>query len=501
MRRFRHSAFVRVGFLMLLFFAFERKSRAYVLEGTRWGNGVVTFNLGLGAAGRTLLDGNTSWDVAAQPAFAAWNSVMRNVQISGVVGGSSTAFQGDGVNSITFATQTFGGSFGSGTLAVTYRYWVGSSTMTGADILFNRNQAFDSYRGGLRFGSDRYSIGDIRRVLIHELGHALGLDHPDQHNQTVDAIMNSVTSDREVPSADDIAGVQAMYQAPPSIPPTPTPVPTPVPTATPAPPVSSGPSHFANLSTRMNVGVGSKVAIAGFVVDGTQSKKVMVRALGASLGSLGVANSISDPTLELHDSSGSLLATNDDWETGSQTAEISSTGLAPQNGNESALIATLPAGAYTAIVQGYNGAVGVGLVEVYELDSNTTRLKNISTRGEVGLAENILIGGVVVSGTGSKNVLVRALGPSLAQPPYSVTGVLANPALELRDASGNLVASNDDWAAGSQVAAISATGFAPGFGSEAAITATLPSGNYTALVRGSGNSTGVALMDVFDLDP
>jgi hypothetical protein len=316
------------------------------------------------------------------------------------------------------------------------------------------------------------------------------LDHPDQHGQHVDAIMNSVTSDRETLSADDISGAQSIYAAPG---PTPTPTPTPTPGA-------SG-SHFANISTRMDVGTGNNVMIAGFIVSGSQSKTIIVRALGPTLSSYGVANALNDPMLELHDSSGATIATNDDWQTGSQASQISSSGYAPTNSNEPALIATLPAGAYTAIVRGYNNSTGVALVEVYELDTLPTRLSNISTRGQVGTDQNVLIGGLIINGSTSKKLIVRAMGPSLASPPFSLAGTLSNPTLELYDSSGNLLASNDDWGSGTQAAAISASGYQPSNASESAIIATLPHGNYTAIVRGVNNSTGIALVDAYDLDP
>src|SRR5205807_566475 len=300
-------------------------------------------------------------------------------------------------------------------LAVTY-YRSMNKSIVEADILFNKNQQFDSYRGPLRYGSSGWAIGDIRRVFIHELGHALGLGQPDQDGQHVDAIMNSVTSDRETLSADDISGAQSMYAAP-----GPTPTPTPMP--------SPSGSHFANISTRMDVGTGNNVMIAGFIVSGSQSKTIIVRALGPTLDSYGVANTLNDPMLELHDSSGATIATNDDWQTGSQASQISSSGYAPRNSNEPALITTLPAGAYTAIVRGYNNSTGVALVEVYELDTLSTRLSNISTRGQVGTNQNVLIGGLIINGSTSKKLIVRAIGPSLASPPFSLSGPLSNPPL------------------------------------------------------------------------
>jgi len=475
--------------LLAVFAMVARRANGYALEGDSWPAGtIVTFQMGLGSAGRTLIDGNTSWDTAAAPALAAWNNVMARLQYNGNVA-SHPVSSGDRVSAIVFSNTVFGQKFGSGTLAVTY--WRSSgSNIVEADILFNRNQQFDSYRGPLRFGTNGWCIGDIRRVLTHELGHALGLDHPDQHGQHVDAIMNSVTSDRQTLSADDISGAQSMYAAPG---PTPTPTPTPTPSA-------SG-SHFANISTRMDVGTGNNVMIAGFIVSGSQSKTIIVRALGPTLSSYGVANALNDPMLELHDSSGATIATNDDWQSGSQTSQISSSGYAPANSNEPALIATLPAGAYTAIVRGYNNSTGVALVEVYELDTLSTRLSNISTRGQVGTDQNVLIGGLIINGSTSKKLIVRAMGPSLASPPFSLAGTLSNPTLELHDISGDLFSSNDDWGSGTQAAVISASGYKPSNASESAIIATLPQGNYTAIVRGVNNSTGIALIDAYDLDP
>ena len=471
--------------VLIVVLAVSRRASGYALEGQHWPAGtVVTFQMGLGSAGRTLIDGNTSWDTAAAPALTAWDNVIARLQYTGNVA-SPPVSSGDGVNAVVFSNTVFGQKFGTGTLAVTY--WRSSgSNIVEADILFNRNQQFDSYRGPLRFGTSGWSIGDIRRVLIHELGHALGLDHPDDHGQHVDAIMNSVTSNRETLSADDISGAQSMYAAP-----TPTPTPTPNPSA----------SHFANISTRMDVGTGNNVMIAGFIVSGSQSKTVIIRALGPTLGSYGVANALSDPMLELHDSSGATIATNDDWQTGSQASQISSSGYAPNNSNEPALIATLAAGAYTAIVRGYNNSTGIALVEVYEFDTLSTRLSNISTRGQVGTNQNVLIGGLIISGSTSKKLIVRAIGPSLASPPFSLAGTLSNPTLELHDTSGNLLASNDDWGSGTQAAAISASGYQPSNAKESAIIATLASGNYTAIVRGVNDSTGIAVVDAYDLDP
>jgi uncharacterized protein YbdZ (MbtH family) len=199
---------------LLLFCSVVPKSRGYVLEGFTWPAGNVTFQSELGAAGRTLIDGNTSWDTAAAPAALAWNAVMVRLQIHTTVAVGAPVRSGDGTNSVLFSDTVFGDSFGSNTLAVTV-YLTSGRQMIEADVVFNNQQHFDSYRGPLRFDPNNgSSIGDIQRVLTHELGHAIGLDHPDDHGQHVDAIMNSVTSNRYTLSPDDIAGARTVNGQP-----------------------------------------------------------------------------------------------------------------------------------------------------------------------------------------------------------------------------------------------------------------------------------------------
>jgi uncharacterized protein YbdZ (MbtH family) len=198
---------------LLLLLGGGQDSRSYVLEGPKWPLGsVIPFQLALGSAERTLVDGNTSWDTAAAPAPFAWDAVMGNLVLQTTTV-SATAMSGDGQNTIVFANTAFGDSFGSRTLAETI-YSFSGSTMQEADILFNNHQTWNSYRGALRYDGSGNAIAEIRRVLIHEMGHAIGLDHPDDHGQHVDAIMNSLISNRETLSADDIAGAQFLYGQP-----------------------------------------------------------------------------------------------------------------------------------------------------------------------------------------------------------------------------------------------------------------------------------------------
>jgi uncharacterized protein (DUF1800 family) len=256
-------------------------------------------------------------------------------------------------------------------------------------------------------------------------------------------------------------------------------------------------SSAVNISTRMVVETGDNVLIGGFIVYGAGQKTVGVRAIGPSLPLQGT---LSDPVLELHDGSGALVASNDNWRSSQQTAIIAA-GLAPADDRESALIATVSTGSYTAIVRGANNTTGVALVEVYDLDTGTptARLANISTRGDVLAGDNVMIGGFIIRGDLPKRVILRARGPSLNLSGVPISGRLMDPTLELHDGSGALMTANDGWRS-SQEAEIDASTLAPTDDREPAIVATLPPGNYTAIVGGSGNTTGIALIEMYDLD-
>ncbi|TMP92103.1 MAG: hypothetical protein E6L08_09200 [Verrucomicrobia bacterium] len=279
--------------------------------------------------------------------------------------------------------------------------------------------------------------------------------------------------------------------------------------------VEAGPiSTLGNISTRAFVQTGDNVMIGGFIVQGAEPKKVVIRAIGPSLTQYGVANPLLNPTLELHDDTGALIASNDNWGTtiiggiitSDQVTDILNSGYAPGDIRESAMIVSLPPGNYTAIVRGVANMTGVALAEVYDLSpAPDSTLGNISTRSFVQTGDNVMIGGFIVQGTQPRSVIIRAIGPELTQ--YGVPNVLADPTLELHDATGALIASNDNWQhtiiggiiTASQVRDILNSGYAPGDPRESAIIADLPAGNYTAIVRGANNTTGVALVEVYDL--
>ena len=262
---------------------------------------------------------------------------------------------------------------------------------------------------------------------------------------------------------------------------------------------NSTPAKLLNLSTRMRVQTGGNVLIGGFIITGSGPRHLLLRAIGPSLTGFGVPDALADPVLELHGPGGFVTVTNDNWRDDPvQEALIIASGIPPSNDLESAIDATLNPGAYTAIVSGKNNTSGVGLVEVYDFSqSATSKLANISTRGFVDTGDNVMIGGFIVgggSGGGTARVIVRALGPSVP-----VAGALGNPTLELRDGNGALIDSNDNWRSDHE-AEIIATGIPPSNDLESAIVRDLTPGNYTAIVRGVSNTTGVALVEAYGLN-
>ena len=263
------------------------------------------------------------------------------------------------------------------------------------------------------------------------------------------------------------------------------------------------PSQPLNISTRLNVGTDDNVLIGGFIVTGTDPALVVLRALGPSLAVPGV---LADPTLELHDSTGATIATNDNWMENSAADQmvLTDNNLAPTDNSESALVQTLSPGGYTAIVQGVNATTGVALVEAYDLNDASTdsKLANISTRGFVETGDNVMIGGFILGGGGGgfASVIVRGLGPSLAKADPPVADVLADPYLELHNSDGDLFDSNDNWMDDLNMQTIIDQGLAPDDPSESALYEILPAGAYTAILSGVGGTSGVGLVETYDVD-
>jgi hypothetical protein len=262
-------------------------------------------------------------------------------------------------------------------------------------------------------------------------------------------------------------------------------------------------ARLLNIATRMRVLTDDNVEIAGFIVTGTEPKKVLIRGIGPSLAASIKAGSgpvLADPVLELHDDH-NIIATNDNWKDVDQPQEVKDTGIAPTNDLESAILITLPPGHYTAVLRGKGSTTGIGVVEVYDLDSTAdSQMANLSTRGFVETGDNVMIGGFIIGGgrgNGAAQVVVRAIGPSLSN--ANVPHPLQNPTLELHNNSGAIIATNDNWQTDPGAAKIQANKLAPTNQLESATFQTLPAGPYTAIVRDKDNTTGVGLVEVYNI--
>lgn len=268
------------------------------------------------------------------------------------------------------------------------------------------------------------------------------------------------------------------------------------------------PGIVGNVSTRLPVGTGDDVLIEGFIVQGPagSTKKIMVRALGPFLTQFGVTDALANPTLEIRGAGNAIVAVNNDWKntqvggiiTGDQAAEITGSGLAPSNDLESAIIADLTPGNYTAVMRGLNNTTGTGIVDAYDMSAaSPARLANVATRGLIQPGDKLMIAGFIIQ-NGSVRAVIRAIGPSLAQ--FGITNALPDTTLQIREPNGAIVIENDDWQSNpQQKQELEATGLQPGNSLEAAVVATLQPGQYTAQVRGKPESTGTGVVEVYFL--
>ena len=258
----------------------------------------------------------------------------------------------------------------------------------------------------------------------------------------------------------------------------------------------TAPARALDLSTRVFVDTGERVCIAGFIIAGDIPKKVLIRGIGPSLVANGVPTPLANPTLTLFDDAGNVKMTNDDWKNSPDAAEIRNTGIPPKNDLESAVIATLAPGQYTAQLAGKDSGTGIGVVEVYDLEAGaSSALANLSTRGNVSAGDNVLIGGLIIGSGESPIIVLRALGPSVGS--AGIVNFLPEPTLELYDGNGATIAFDDGWKI-PYSQPLRAANLAPSQDNESAIVAPfLTPGNYTAIVRGKGKDTGVALIEVY----
>ena len=354
-------------------------------------------------------------------------------------------------------------------------------------------------------GGERQETAVIQSMNPLTLAAPLSVDH--KVGEMIAVIGRDVTvpsptptaSPTPVPTISPLPTATVSPTATPIATASPSPTATASPSPTPTPTPSVAPLQLLNISTRLNVQTGENVLIGGIIITGAEPKKVILRAIGPSLGAQSVEGALQDPMLELFDNAGEPIATNDNWKLDEQT-EIEASTIPPSDDAEAAIVRILAPGNYTAVVSGKNASTGIGLIEVYDLaQSASSQIANISSRGFVEAGDNALIGGFIAGGSDGgtpARVVVRALGPSLAD--QGVTGALADPTLELIDANGSTVRANDDWKTSQQIE-LEALGIQPTHDAESALIATLPSGNYTAVVRGNGDTTGVGLVEVYNV--
>jgi hypothetical protein len=435
-------------------------------------------------------------DISLRKVLRDWGEGASDAGFPG--GNGATAEPGDATWIHNFFDDSFwtnaGGDFSSTVSASTSVDIPGDYTWSGSGLIADVQAWVSNPATNFGWGiiGNEVTAGSAARFGSRE-----NMNTPPQTPRL--SVTYQVTGPTPTPTATPTPGPSATATPTATATATPNPTSTPAPTSTPTPTPAS--PQALNIATRMRVETGSNVLIGGFIINGNATKNVAIRGIGPSLAAFGIADALADPTLELRASNGSVIFANDDWqENPQQAAELANLALAPGNPKESGIAITLQPGAYTAVLAGKNEGTGVGLVEVYDTNSAAnSQLANISTRGFVRTAENVMIGGFILGG-GSVNsrVALRGIGPSLAQ--FGLNPVLADPTLELHDSNGTTLIANDDWQSdAASAAALTAAGFALSDPKESGIFTSLPAGQFTAVLAGKNGGIGIGLVELYNL--
>jgi predicted Zn-dependent protease len=425
-------------------------AKAYVTEGYAWPNGNILLELQLGVPDNApLTDGSKTWDDVALAAIDLWNPVLVRSRLVGVKNSTVAKAKGNSLNNVFFSSDVFGTAFGDRTLALTQYHYRGVNLVE-ADVVVNSGKTWDSYRGNVQ------TKNDLQRVLLHEFGHVLGLDHPDQAKppQTVAAIMNSMVGNLESLQPDDIAGVKPLYAA---------------------------------ATVPVEGSLSGQTVTAGSPLTLTYNNDTPATSYYWAFKKLGGADSdirmLTDGDGEPWKQKTYTLFSAEEDDAG--TYYVSAANFAGH----------APYSTATVTINPVSKADGV--------------LANLSTRGRAGSGNDTFIVGFVVSGTAKKSVLIRANGPSLAA--LGVANTLVDPKLTLMRKVGDsyvTVSENDNWSAGSaeQVLALRSAFLRLGAfaladnSTDAALLLDLEPGVYSAQVDAQGGTPGITLVEVYDAD-
>jgi hypothetical protein len=509
------------GFLAgtALFLAGVFPMRAYILEGQAWTEGTVaaphqvTMQIELGTTGpanRTLIDGDTNWDQVAVDAMNDWNQYLVTMRFNPVAGSTAAVAQNNGINTVSWSTTVFGEAWSQGVVGITFRTWQdvnsGFPPVQEADVLFNSNGSWDSYRGNLR------TVQDLRRVALHEFGHVLGLDHPNDYGQVVTAIMNSTISNLDDLAADDLAGGEYLYDVAPLI------------TTQPASQTASpGGTATFTVATSNNPAATFQWQFNGAAISGATNATLTLSNLSASnQGNYQVvvtdrAAVVSSSVVTLVVAAGPSITSSPASQTlatgAPLTLSVSASGssaltyqwylngtaIAGATGSTYSLAnaGATDAGSYTVTVS--NG-VATSTSSAATVTVNTTaRLINLSTQANVGAAA--LTAGFVIGGSGSKNLLIRGIGPTLGT--FGVPNVLSNPLLTLFNTAPVPNVTDAAWGGSTALSTAFASvgAFAlPINSADSALLALYGQGSATANITGIGGTQGTALLEVYDMD-